>query len=37
MIDEWYIEKELEGSGCGSIEVLSWNFPGATEENHGPP
>jgi hypothetical protein len=28
--------KDLEGSG-GLIEVMSWNLPGWTEENHKTP
>jgi hypothetical protein len=34
---KWYGErwtgKNLEGNGHGLIEVLSWHFPGGTEEN----
>jgi hypothetical protein len=25
---------ELEGSSCDLVEVLPWNLPGGTEENH---
>jgi hypothetical protein len=28
------IGKDLEGSGCGIIEVLSWDLFGRTEEKH---
>jgi hypothetical protein len=35
MIDELSTVKDLEGSGCGPIEVLSRNLPTGTEENHG--
>jgi hypothetical protein len=28
------LKKNLEGSGCGLIAVLSLKFPGETEENH---
>jgi hypothetical protein len=31
--EEWLIGKDLEQSGCGSIEVLPWG----TEENHEKP
>jgi hypothetical protein len=31
-VDEWCIEKDLEGSGSGLIEVLPSNLPGETEE-----
>jgi hypothetical protein len=27
-------EKDLEGSGCGLIKVVSLNFPVGSEENH---
>jgi hypothetical protein len=26
--------KDVEGSGHGIMEVLSWNLPGRAEENH---
>jgi hypothetical protein len=32
MRDKW---KGFRRSGCGLTEVLTWNFPGGTEENHG--
>jgi hypothetical protein len=32
--DKWWIRKELEGSGPGLIEVLSWNLHGIIEGNH---
>jgi hypothetical protein len=31
------IDKDLEGSGLGLIEVISRPFPGATEVNEGKP
>jgi hypothetical protein len=34
MLGEDLIRKDLEGSGDCLIKVLSWNFPGATEEYH---
>jgi hypothetical protein len=34
IIDEWWIETLLEGSGRGPIKVLSPHFRGETEENH---
>jgi hypothetical protein len=30
---EWSIEKNLEGSGCDIVRLLSQNFPGETEGN----
>jgi hypothetical protein len=27
--------KNVEGSGHGLIQILSWNLPGETEEDHG--
>jgi hypothetical protein len=29
--------KGFQGSSSGLIEILSWNLPGGTEENHGSP
>jgi hypothetical protein len=37
MVDEWSIQKDLERSGCGLIEVLPWYIPGRTAEIHGKP
>jgi hypothetical protein len=34
MVDDWWIAKNLEGSGRGLFEVLSRNFPVGSEENH---
>jgi hypothetical protein len=34
MTDEWQIERDLEGSSCGLIDVLSWHLCGGTKENH---
>jgi hypothetical protein len=34
MIDEKSIGKYLETKSRGLIEVLYWNLPGRTEENH---
>jgi hypothetical protein len=34
MIDEKSIGKYLETNDRGLIEVLDWNSPGRTEENH---
>jgi hypothetical protein len=31
------MEKDLEGSGCGLTEILSWYLPGGIEENHNKP
>jgi hypothetical protein len=33
MTAEWWIGKDLEGSGRGVIEVLYRHLPGGTEEN----
>jgi hypothetical protein len=33
MTDEWWIEKDLEGTGRSLIGVLSRNLPGGTENN----
>jgi hypothetical protein len=30
---DWWIGKELEGSGRNLTQVLSWHLPGETEEN----
>jgi hypothetical protein len=30
---KWQSKKDLEGSGCGQIELLFWNLPGGTEKN----
>jgi hypothetical protein len=35
MVDEWWIEKDLEGSNREIIEVLSWHSPEVTEKNQG--
>jgi hypothetical protein len=32
-VEEWWIGKDLEGNGCGLIEILSQHMPGETEEN----
>jgi hypothetical protein len=37
MIDERWIRRDVKGSGRGIIEVISWNLPGRTGENHGKP
>jgi hypothetical protein len=34
VIDERCTAQDLEGSGCGLFEVLSWQLDGGTEENH---
>lgn len=34
MINEQCIWKDVEGSSCGPIKVLSQNLPGQTKENH---
>jgi hypothetical protein len=33
-IDEWWIGKDLEGSGHGLIEIISYLLDGGTEENY---
>jgi hypothetical protein len=37
MTDERKIGKDLEGSGCDVMEVLSWHLPGGTKEKHETP
>ena len=34
MMDEWWIRKDLEGSGRGLMWVLTCHFPGGTQRNH---
>lgn len=34
MIDEWWFEKDLEGSDRDLMGVLTRHLAGATEENH---
>jgi hypothetical protein len=34
MIDEWWSEKDLEGSESSLTDVLSRHVPGENEENH---
>jgi hypothetical protein len=34
IIDEWWIERDMQGGGRGLIEVLSLHLPGETEESH---
>jgi hypothetical protein len=34
MTGELSVRKDLEGSGCSLIEVLSRHFPGGPEENY---
>jgi hypothetical protein len=37
MIYEWWIGKDMEGSGHGQIECTIWHLCGGTEENHKKP
>jgi hypothetical protein len=37
VIDAWWIEKDIEGSGRGLIEMLFLHFSGGTEENYQKP